>query len=354
MSMTYYAVTDDPNELAHWGIKGMKWGVRHDKPRHTGSRPRSIAYKKAQDKLSKMMKNGIKKAETKWKVYNSPENKQLRAAKRYHNQTERALEKARKGKLKYGKLDDFQIQRITERLAMENQARQLSDREKTFGKRLRESIGQGIISGVGAGAATIASEFVGRRSKLKTDRLRGEQQEELELHKAKSLHKQQKAFERQENSRSNQRSKAKEAVRQEYYQENAKRGYTGLNAVRNLNILPGQKAHQLKEWKAKDAKEEERRKRQNAYIDAYTKTYAAQRAMTNVGIRNANAINKYGYKYAGATGTTIVKNSSPASTAIVPSGSNNNPSNGRNSVPPAQRPGKSKHPQKYGKKKKRN
>ena len=232
----------------------MKWGVRHDKPRHTGSRPRSIAYKKAQDKLSKMMKSGIKKVETKWKVYNSPENKQLRATQKYHNQTERALEKARKGKLKYKKLDDFQIQRITERLAMENQARQLSDREKTFGKRLRESIGQGIISGVGAGAATIATEFVGRRSKLKTDRLRGEQQEELELHKARSLHRQQKSFERQENSRANQRRKAKEAVRQEYYQENAKRGYTGLNAVRNLNLLPGQKAHQPKKKSAESVK----------------------------------------------------------------------------------------------------
>ena len=25
--MTYYAVTNDPNELMHFGIKGMKWGV---------------------------------------------------------------------------------------------------------------------------------------------------------------------------------------------------------------------------------------------------------------------------------------------------------------------------------------
>ena len=87
MSMTYYAVTDDPNELAHWGILGMKWGVRRTPeqlghPRHTGSkRPRSAAYKKAQSKLGRMMKSGIKKAEAHWKEYNCPKAKEERVMK---------------------------------------------------------------------------------------------------------------------------------------------------------------------------------------------------------------------------------------------------------------------------------
>lgn len=179
--MKYYAVTDDPNELVHWGIKGMKWGIRRTDaqlghPRHTGSkRPRSIAYKKAQAKLSASMRNGIQKVETKWKVYNSPANKQLRAEKRYNKQTERALQQARKGKLKYGKLDDWQVQRITDRLAMERDARALSETEKTWKKRLAESVGEGIIAGVGRGVSTRASEWIGRGSVLKTDRLRAEQ-----------------------------------------------------------------------------------------------------------------------------------------------------------------------------------
>ena len=108
MSMTYYAVTDDPNELVHWGVKGMKWGVRHDKPRHPGSRrPRSVAYKRAQSKLGKMMRNGIKKAEANWKAYNSPKAKEARFMKK-------AMEQARTGTLKYGKLTDAQVRRVTE------------------------------------------------------------------------------------------------------------------------------------------------------------------------------------------------------------------------------------------------
>ena len=151
--MKYYAVTEDPNELMHFGIKGMKWGVRRTDaqlghPRHTGSkRPRSLAYKKAQAKLSASMRNGIQKVEAKWKAYNSPENKKIRANKRYEKQTNRAIEKARKGKLKYGKLTDDQVRRVTERLNLEKQARELSDKEKTFMRRLGQSVTQGIITG---------------------------------------------------------------------------------------------------------------------------------------------------------------------------------------------------------------
>lgn len=174
--MKYYAVTDDPNELMHYGVLGMKWGVVHDKPRHPGSGRRSSAYKKAQGKLGKMMRSGIKKAEASWKAYNSPEAK-------YQRQTNRALQQARKGKLKYGKLSDDQVRRITERLSLERQARQVSETEKTVGKRVMESIGEGIISGIGRGFGNRASELISRGGVLKTDRKRAEQQEEFERQK---------------------------------------------------------------------------------------------------------------------------------------------------------------------------
>lgn len=179
MSMTYYAVTDDPNELAHFGIPGMKWGVRHDKPRHSGSRkPRSAAYKKAQSKLGRMMKSGIKKAEAHWREYNSP-------AAKYERQTNRAIQAARKGKLKYGKLTDDQVRRVTQRLELERQARQLSNTEQTFRHRLGKSISEGVITGIGQGFGRRASEFIARGSTLKTDRLRAEQQDELDREKEK-------------------------------------------------------------------------------------------------------------------------------------------------------------------------
>ena len=184
--MTYYAVTNDPNELAHFGIKGMKWGIRRTDaqlghPRHTGSkRPRSAAYKKAQSKLGKMMKSGIKKAQANWRAYNSPEAK-------YERQTNKAIQLARKGKLKYGKLTDDQVRRVTERLNLERQARQLSSEEKTFGRRLRESVTSGVISGVGAGVGSIVSERIGRGAKLKTKRMELEQQSEFDKAKERRL-----------------------------------------------------------------------------------------------------------------------------------------------------------------------
>ena len=163
MSMTYYAVTDDPNELAHFGILGMKWGRRRTPeqlghPRHTGSkRPRSLAYKKAQNKLQKMMKSGIKKAEAHWKAYNSPQAKEARFMKK-------AMQQARTGTLKYGKLTDDQVRRVTERLALERNARSLGNTENPkFAKRLKMAVGQGIITGIGQGTgAYIEERFRGR------------------------------------------------------------------------------------------------------------------------------------------------------------------------------------------------
>lgn len=158
MSMTYYAVTDDPNELAHFGIPGMKWGVRHDKPRHSGSRKhRSAAYKKAQNKLGRMMKSGIKKAEAHWKTYNSPAAKEARFMKK-------AMQQARTGTLKYGKLTDDQVRKVTSRLALERDARFLGSTENPrYAKRLKTAIGEGIIQGIGKGTTSyIDARFRGR------------------------------------------------------------------------------------------------------------------------------------------------------------------------------------------------
>lgn len=155
--MKYYAVTEDPNELMHYGILGMKWGIRHDNPRHTGSGRRSHAYKKAQSKLGKMMKSGIKKAEASWKAYNSPAAKEARFM-------DKAMEKARTGTLKYGKLTDDQVRRVTERLNLEKQARILGGEENPrLMKRIGKSIGNGVVEGLGRGTSAYFEErFRGR------------------------------------------------------------------------------------------------------------------------------------------------------------------------------------------------
>lgn len=193
MAMTYYAVTDDPNELAHWGIKGMKWGVRHDKPRHSGSRrPRSLAYKKAESKLQKMMKSGIKKAEAHWKEYNSPKAKEARFMKK-------VMQQARTGTLKYGKLTDAQVRRVTERLALERNARQLGSTENPkMSKRIKMAVGEGIVRGIGQGTgAYIEERFRGRgrtTAEIKADKRKAKYEGRDDVQKRRARNKQTEEF----------------------------------------------------------------------------------------------------------------------------------------------------------------
>lgn len=274
MSMTYYAVTDDPNELAHFGILGMKWGRRRTPeqlghPRHSGSkRPRSAAYKKAQSKLGKIVKSGIKKVEANWREYNSPANKQMRAEKKYYKQTEKAIEKARKGKLKYGKLDDYQVQRINERLNLERQARELSGKEQRFRTRLAKSIGEGVISGIGQGFGRRASEWISRGSTLKTDRLRAEQQERADLHKARSLHKQQLAFDREDNSNANLRRKARNEFNKEFYKTSYEEGMNPISR-RLYAVSPKRRANYLSEVKDRNKLSDIRKTQRDSFDKAY-------------------------------------------------------------------------------------
>ena len=168
--MKYYAVTEDPNELMHYGVLGMKWGVRHDNPRHSGSRRRSPAYKKAQSKLGKMMKSGIKKAEAHWKAYNSPQAKEQRFMSK-------AMQQARTGTLKYGKLTDDQVRRVTERLALERDARQFGGTEKAkFGKRLKTAIGEGVL----LGTTEYVKQRMGTRGRMKAEEAAAKRKEKYE------------------------------------------------------------------------------------------------------------------------------------------------------------------------------
>lgn len=301
--MKYYAVTDDPNELMHFGIKGMKWGViRTDaqlghpkKPstRTRSSKPRtsklhSPAYMKASAKLSSAMQRGIAKAQTKWNVYNSPENKQLRAEKRAVNKAirdfnrgERKFEKhvqlARQGRLKYKGIPDAEVQRITDRLALERSARSLSGSEKpSFFRRAAESIGNGVVQGVGQAAAANVSERLSRKSKLKTQRLMTEQANKL---REKQADKDFARYQREQQLKDRyadyrEKEKSAEELRNKYADEADSFGSFSMNG----------KAYTYNQESAKDRRrlsESEMRKRLQIIADARDeKAYRVKRNRT--------------------------------------------------------------------------
>ena len=200
--MKYYAVTEDPNELMHFGIKGMKWGVirtpeqlgHYQKPKMPRgmkapkqTKPRSPAYMRASAKLSQKMRHGIAAAQANWAKANAPEQKAMRAQRKREKAFEKHVELARKGRLKYKGISDDEVMRITDRLALERQSRSLSGTEKpSFRSRLAESIGNGIVQGVGQGVSVAVGERIGRKSKLKTSRLMQEQSSRMATARARA------------------------------------------------------------------------------------------------------------------------------------------------------------------------
>lgn len=227
--MKYYAVTDDPRELYHYGVKGMKWG------QHIfGDRPKSPGYHKALKKLRaardsvKSFKNTVqskvssanqarqernyKKAvkaaqkrielitnvnrydeekaadkrytrdlysnQKKQNFYNGTSRKQfainekinklnekrkisegirdVKNLKKY-TKTEKNIDKftqkARKGKLKYGKLTADQVQQVQDRLQLEANTRRFGSQEKTWRQQKKEARRAGYLQGITRGTA---------------------------------------------------------------------------------------------------------------------------------------------------------------------------------------------------------
>lgn len=197
--MKYYAVTENPNELFHYGVKGMKWG------QHIfGDKPKSPGYRRAINKLRVSIKTGAKsgaqriKATAKKTAAQAAFNYRRAEQKHYENAVKRAqkriqnaefkanryafkkaalqklqiakeakkafkaekhfdkyLQQAREGRLRYGKLTDEQVRRVTDRLNTEMAARRLGNVEKSrYRTRLKEAFKEGTIQGAMRGTAS--------------------------------------------------------------------------------------------------------------------------------------------------------------------------------------------------------
>lgn len=213
--MKYYAVTEDPNELFHYGVKGMKWG-QHIFGKE--SRPKSAAYKRAASKLKASVKktnatikaartqvaynkrakqeakyqNAVLKAEKRnnaiaslhsfdsaenyrkqlardqkaariqSKLDNVKANNDLKAFKKsvkVEKKMPKVLQEAREGKLRFGNLSEEQISRVQERLQTEANARRLGGTEKSsWRQQKREARRAGKLEGIKRGTAAAMEE----------------------------------------------------------------------------------------------------------------------------------------------------------------------------------------------------
>lgn len=259
--MKYYAVTDDPNELMHYGREGMKWG------QHIfGDKPRSTAFRKAAGKLRQSMKTGIKNTRANWRKASVARQKrrdarQLRAIKQqtsaYENlyrqsalageqrqlkneirQENRArrqeakvekkfnkyVQQAREGRLRYGKLSDDQVRRVTDRLALERNARQLGSTEKPkFKTRLKEALQEGMIQGATRGGAAYIEESWRAKGKYKAEKKYGKKTAKAE---AAAQNKKNRIIEKAnyKADRKNAWKEAKLAQDKAFYKEKAESG----------------------------------------------------------------------------------------------------------------------------------
>lgn len=198
--MKYYAVTEDPNELLHYGVKGMKWGQHiFGKERSPGyhralgklrasakkvgsairnsSQQRAMAKEqKLQNKFAKAVAKTQKRIQISENLHNlsnlesyeknldaqykasvKADKAAIKRAKKYAKnepKMDKFMQEAREGRLKYGKLSDDQINRIRDRLAFENSARAVGGREKSkFRTRMKDALEEGMLQGVVQGTA---------------------------------------------------------------------------------------------------------------------------------------------------------------------------------------------------------
>lgn len=277
--MKYYAVTNDPRELYHYGVKGMKWG------QHLFGddlRPKSQAFKRAAAKLRNNMRSGLENLSKSRATHQRQ--KQLKAARkardrinyiegmnRYDNERayakqlnrdlkqqqkqqkwmqkqaglesktaansayvsyknakraakiekrmDKIMKQARQGKLKYGKLSSEQIERVQDRLNLENQTRKLGSQEKTWRQQKKEARRAGQLQGITRGTAAVMEEVARAGAQVGIKHI-------LDRRKLNQAAKQEGILDKIKNRERNKKTKSEidEDIKQQAYEVMAKNG----------------------------------------------------------------------------------------------------------------------------------
>lgn len=142
------------NELYHYGVLGMKWGVRRT--------PEQLGHKTDKPKKTRIV-NGeeSKKVETKQLVAAQNISKDLAKVVNALKQYESESASKRKSKLREGQrkkaseMSNRELQELIQRMSLEDQYANLSSNRMSVGKTYTDE----ILSGVGEGLAIVGSIF---------------------------------------------------------------------------------------------------------------------------------------------------------------------------------------------------
>lgn len=334
--MKYYAVTEDPNELLHYGVKGMKWG------QHIfGDKPKSSGYKKALGKLRTSAKKTAApkapKTSTQKRMTNNAnqQNAYRNAARKekanasliarlnasdndrkYYNQMNRELKReqkiskamqkaelaekkaqvglmrqqaramqkaanneahfdkimkqARQGKLKYGNLSAEQVQRVQNRLQMEENARRLGAKERTWHQQKKEARREGKLLGITKGTAAAMEEVARAGTKYGINHL-------LNRTKLKTAARQEGKIERIKNKQRNKKSARdiRREVDEQILKERFEDGESLSNIIARKPWLSKDNAEYMKNKRIADEQKKIQEFERNALSNVF-KTRAAK------------------------------------------------------------------------------
>lgn len=343
--MKYYAVTEDPNELLHWGRRGMKWGkhIFGDEYKKV-----SEGYKRAVNKLMSLsapVKNTINKS-----VQQHNANKKIRQQEKFNKavldaqkrisatenmhkvdnitaferDTERKLkeekrmakqaakeqreydrveknmnkylQKAREGKLKYGKLHDDQVQRITERLNAERVSRSLNGGEQKFRSKLKNALQEGILQGVAQGTAAGMKEVaVAKVQNRLMNRHALNKQNKIEAHREHDYNRIKNNRSRHEIRKDVKKSEYENQLRREmqdkYFRKNAKQDIRneaykqaledGKNAWNRFLISDGSATHASRKLEQMKSENEKKLEKKNIDKEEAKRIRDVQARITN-------------------------------------------------------------------------
>lgn len=132
--MPMYFVESSTNELNHYGVKGMKWGIK--KRQYSSGRKKS-----SKRSLLSMFKRNKKTS-----------NAKSSSIKTQQEQT--------KKKVNISELSDDELQKMVDRMRLENTYSQLNPKQTTIGEKIVKAMSDGAISGLQNATQNTVSTFL--------------------------------------------------------------------------------------------------------------------------------------------------------------------------------------------------